>query len=333
MIFVTGGTGLVGSRLLFDLTKAGKKVLALKRVTSRMDIVNRFFRGHENLLSQIEWVEGDVTDLFSLEDAMDEVKQVYHCAALVSFRSSDFRKLMKINTEGTANMINIAIEKKTERFCYVSSTAALGRSEVNLMLSEENFWKTSKYNSGYAISKYGAEREVWRGIEEGLNAFIVNPSIIIGPGDLHSGSTALFSAVKKGLKFYSNGISGFVDVRDVTACMIQLMEKEIQAERYILSSENISYHEVINCIADNFGKKRPTIRVGKLLTEFGWRLEVTRAFFTGTKTMVTKETARNGQQDCTYSNEKIKKTLGIEFIPVKEGIKNACEIFLSEIKN
>ena len=292
MIFVTGGTGLVGSRLLFDLAQSANKIRALKRPFSSMEIVNRVFRHHENLLSKIEWVEGDITDLFSLDDAMTGMKQVYHCAAFVSFHSSDFRKLMKINIEGTANMVNTALEKKIERFCYVGSTASLGRAEENLMLTENTFWKASKYNSGYAISKYGAEREVWRSMEEGLDAFIVNPSIIIGPGNLHSGSTALFGEVKKGLKFYSNGINGFIDVRDVSACMIQLMERSITGERYILSSENISYREVINYMADCFGKKRPTVRVGKVLTEIGWRMEAIRTLFTGKKSMITKETLR-----------------------------------------
>lgn len=330
MIFVTGGTGLVGAQLLFDLTTAGQQVRAMKRSSSRMNIVNRVFRGHETMLSQIEWVEGDITDLFSIEDALRGAKQVYHCAGLVSFVSSDYRRLMKINIEGTANMVNMALEKGAERFCYVSSTAALGRAEENLMLTEKSFWKTSKYNSGYAISKYGAEREVWRGIEEGLNAFIVNPSIIIGPGNLHSGSTALFGAVRKGLKYYTNGSSGFVDVRDVSRCMIQLMEKDIRDERFIINSENISYQDVINHIADYFGKKRPTIAVGTFLSEIGWRAEGVGKFFSKTRPMITKETARNGQRVWLYSNEKIKKTLGIEFIPVKEGIKNVCDIFLKE---
>lgn len=333
MILVTGGTGLVGSQLLFDLTKAGNKVRALKRSSSDMNVLNRIFRGHEMLYQQIEWVEGDVTDIFSIEDAMQGVSHVYHCAGLISFRPSDFNLLMKVNIEGTANMVNMALDAGVENFCYVSSTAALGRAEENSMLTEKTSWKTSKHNSGYAISKYGAEREVWRGIEEGLNAFIVNPSIIFGPGDLHTGSTALFGEVWKGLKFYPTGSSGFVDVRDVSSCMIQLMKKNIRSERFIINAGNTSYQNVINHIADGFGKARPTIRVGKILTEVGWRLESARKFFSKSKPMITKETARNGQCTWLYSNEKIKKELGIDFISVQESIRNVCEIFSEELQN
>jgi dihydroflavonol-4-reductase len=328
MILVTGGTGLVGSQLLFDLVKKGKQVRALKRNTSSLSLVNRIFRGHEHELRKIEWVEGDVTDLFSLEDAMKDIAEIYHCAALVSFHRSDFKRLLKTNSEGTANMVNMAMERGVQGFCYVSSTAALGRSEENKMLTEKTVWKTAKANSGYAISKYGAEREVWRAIEEGLPAFIVNPSIIIGPGDLHSGSTALFGEVRKGLKFYPTGSSGFIDVRDVTACMIQLMEKKSFGERYILNAENISYHDVISCIADGFAKSRPTIRVGHLLSEIGWRVESARKILSKQKTMITKETARNGQYNWIYSNEKVKKELGVEFISVKDAVLYTCRLFL-----
>jgi nucleoside-diphosphate-sugar epimerase len=227
-------------------------------------------------------------------------------------------------------MVNMALESGVEKFCHVSSAAALGRSEESALLTENTFWKTSRNNSGYAISKYGSEREVWRGMEEGLHAVIVNPTIIIGPGDLYSGSTALFGEVWKGLKFYTEGFSGFVDVRDVSKCMILLMERNIHDERFILNSENSSYHEVINLVADGLGKARPTIRVGKFLSEIGWRVEAGRTFFSRSKSMISKETARNGQRSWTYSSDKIKKALGIEFIPVKEAIKNTCEIFLKE---
>ncbi len=332
MIFVTGGTGLVGAQLLLDLIKSGNEVRAMKRSTSRMDVVNRIFRGNEKLLERIEWVEGDVTDIFSVEDAMKGVNQVYHCAAFVSFRKKDFGRLMKVNTEGTANMVNTAMHAGVNQFCHVSSTAALGRTDENILQDEESFWKTSKYNTGYAISKYSAEREVWRAMEEGLNAYIVNPSIIIGPGKLDSGSGALFGAVLKGLKFFPRGMSGFVDVRDVTGCMMQLMKKNIKNERFIINGENISYKEVMDDMAASFGKMKPVIRVGKTLSAIGWRAEAIRGMFTKTKPMITKETARNGLVMVRYSNEKIKKELGVEFIPVRKAVEDACKIYLAELR-
>jgi len=332
MILVTGGTGLIGSRLLFDLATAGKTVRALKRGSGSTGLVERLFRGREDLLRRLEWVEGDVTDIFSLEDALQDVTEIYHCAALVSFQSSDSRRMMKINSEGTGNMVNLSLEKGVKRFCHVSSTAALGRSEEGALITEKTSWRHSPFNSPYAISKHSAEREVWRGVEEGLPAFIVNPSIVLGPGHLNSGSSALFGEVWKGLKFYTTGTSGFVDVRDVSECMIRLMENEVQAERYILSAENTTYRDVINKMARGFGKPEPFIHVGKVLSEIGWRAEALRTFFSRTPSMITKETARNGQRFWNYSNDKIKRELGFEFRPVSQSIADTCRIFLEDKK-
>ena len=329
MILVTGGTGLVGSRLLYNLVASGKTVRALKRKSGSTELFDRLVRG-QSLAGNVNWAEGDVTDIFSLETAMQDVTEVYHCAALVSFHPADSRRLMKINAEGTSNMINQALASGVKSFCHVSSTAALGRSEEGTAITEHTSWRNSKFNSGYAISKHAAEREVWRGLEEGLPAFIVNPSIVLGPGHLNLGSTALFGEVWKGLKFYTNGISGFVDVRDVADCMIRLMEKKITGERYILSAENASYREVINHMAKAFGKPQPSIRVGKVLSEAGWRLEALRTFFGGGRSIITKETARNGQREWIYTNEKIKQELNFEFIPLSRSIADTCRIFLEE---
>jgi nucleoside-diphosphate-sugar epimerase len=333
MILVTGGTGLIGSRLLFDLATSGKTVRALKRGSGSTGLTDRLFRGQESLLRRVEWVEGDVTDIFSLEAAMKDVTEIYHCAALVSFQSSDARRMMKVNSEGTANMVNLSLEKGIKRFCHVSSTAALGRSEEGALIDEKTSWRHSPFNSAYAISKHSAEREVWRSIEEGLPAFIVNPSIVLGPGHLDSGSSALFGEVWKGLKFYTTGTSGFVDVRDVTECMIRLIEKKVQAERYIISAENTTYRDVIIHIARGFGKPEPFFHVGKVLSEIGWRVEALRTFFSRTPSIITKETARNGQRSWNYSNEKIKRELGFEFRTVSQSVADTCRIYLEDKNN
>ena len=185
MIVVTGGTGLVGAHLLYDLCKKHEHVRALKRQNSDLKQVKKtfFYYSHdaENLFQKIEWVNADVTDYFSLEDAFKDAKQVYHVAAMVSFHEKDNRKMMEINVKGTANVVNAALHHKIEKLCYVSSIAALGRPDANELATEETPWKDSDKSTAYSISKYKAELEVWRGIEEGLNAVIVNPSVILGP--------------------------------------------------------------------------------------------------------------------------------------------------------
>ncbi len=331
MILVTGGTGLVGAQLLFDLSSAGKKVRAMRRSTSKDSVVNLLFADNRELLSNIQWVEGDTTDVYSVLEAMKDVDEVYHCAANVSFLPSNIGQMMKTNIEGTANMVNTALECGVKKFCHVSSVAALGRVEENILINETVVWKRSKNNSNYAISKYGGEREVWRAVEEGLNAVIVNPTIILGAGDWKSGSTAMFRQLWNGMKFYSEGMMGFVDVRDVTQCMIQLMQKNCFAQRYIINAENISYHNLFNLITDSFQKPRTNIPINKFLSEVGWRAEALRCFLLRQKPFITKETARNSQLRWKYSNEKIKKELGIEFIPIKESVERTTKLFLKEV--
>ena len=252
-------------------------------------------------------------------------------AAFVSFFPNDRKRMLKVNGEGTGNMVNMALKKNVKRFCHVSSTAALGRVAGEKFVDENAWWRTSKENSNYAISKYSGEREVWRGIEEGLSGFIINPSIIIGPGNWNTGSTQMFSQVWKGLSFYTEGNSGFVDVRDVSKIALMLMEKGISNERYILNSENCTYRYVFDQIAECFGRKKATIKVTPLMAEIGWRTETVKSWITNGKPMITKETARNSLRHWDYSNEKIKKEIGIDFIPIEKSVKDACEYFLRDV--
>jgi dihydroflavonol-4-reductase len=328
MILVTGGSGLVGSHILFDLVSSGKKVRALRRAVSNMNVVNSLFSKSPELLNNIEWVEGEVNDIFSLDDAMAGVDTVYHSAAFISFYQSDKNKMLKVNVEGTANVVNMAMKNNISRLCHVSSVAALGRTSGEINVDENSWWKTSSRNSNYAISKYGGEREVWRAMEEGLSAFIINPTIIIGPGNWTGGSTQMFSQVNKGMPYYTNGITGFVDVRDVSKSALLLMEKGVRDQRFIINSENVTYRYVFDLIAQYLGKKKTSIKVTPLLSEIGWRAETIKSWITRSKPMITKETARNGLMEWHYSNEKIRKETGMDFISVEQSVKDTCEVFL-----
>jgi nucleoside-diphosphate-sugar epimerase len=334
MILVTGGTGLLGAQLLLDLIPiaigTGKRVRALKRETSSLTTLNLLFAENKNLLGNIEWVEGDVTDFFSLQEAMKGITEVYHCAALVSFLPRDRNQLMKTNAEGTAHMVNLALENRVEKFCYVSSVAAIGRAEEGKMIDENAVWKASKNNSNYAISKYSGEREVWRAMEEGLNAVIVNPTIILGAGNWKSGSSQMFGQMWKGFSFYSEGINGFVDAGDVSKSMIALMEKKSFGKRFIVVSENLSYRRVFDMVADGLEKNRPSIPVSKTMSGIGWRLEVLRASLMRRDPFITRETASSSQLQWLYSNAKIKKEIVVEFMPVKESVEKVAKLFLKQ---
>lgn len=324
---VTGGTGLLGSQLVFDLVSNGEKVRVLKRASSSTTLLKNKFRLSPHLFNQIEFVDGDVLDIFSVEDALEDVTHVYHCAAMVSFVTKDNDQMQKINADGTANVVNACLNKGIKKLCHVSSVAALGRTDKSDVIDENAVWENSKHNSNYAISKYNAEREVWRGIAEGLNAVMVNPTVIIGEGNFKTDSSVLFANVYKGLKFYSEGVNGFVDVLDVSRCMIELMNADVANKRFVVCSESLSYKEVLFAIADALKVKRPFIKVNTLLAEIAWRAEMIKSFFTGNKPMVTKETARTALNKHYYSSEKIKQTLGVDFIPVEESIMHWGKIY------
>ncbi len=336
MILVTGGTGLVGSHLLYDLAKKGLPVRALKRAGSFPASVLRTFSFYcvnpDELFSRIEWVEGDIRDMASIEDALEGVDKVYHCAAIVSFNPKDRQEMLRVNVEGTANVVNACLLKNIQKLCHVSSIATLGRNSTRDLVTEETHWKTSPENSWYAISKYGAEREVWRGAEEGLNVVVVNPSLIIGPGDWNKGSIVVFRMASKGLKFYTSGKTGYVDVRDVSGAMTRLMDSEIQGERFILNGANLPFRTFFDLMHAQFGKPKAGIRVGSFLATLGWRVEKIRASLRGTEPVITKETAQAANYSYEFSSEKIKKAIGFEFIPMEQSVKEICAFYKKEMK-
>jgi dihydroflavonol-4-reductase len=337
MVLVTGGTGLVGSHLLLQLIKLQKKVRALKRPNGNIDDVRKIFSLYsdtpEKLFNEIEWIEGDVLDMFSLEEAIKGVEYVYHCAATISFDPADFENMIKINEAGTANVVNASLKGGIKKLCHVSSIATLGKPENQKLSDEETYWKYSPYNSVYAISKYNAEREVWRAASEGLNVVIVNPGIILGATNWNKSSGVMFKNAFEGMKFFGEGMAGFVDVRDVCRAMIELMDKEnIINQRYVLISENVSYRQFFNMIADEFGKTRPYIKANNFLAEFVWIIESLRSKIRRKPPIITRETARAANNIDRYSNSKVKEALNFEFIPVKKSVEDICKIYLSENK-
>ncbi|MBC7425178.1 MAG: NAD-dependent epimerase/dehydratase family protein [Bacteroidia bacterium] len=333
MVLVTGGTGFLGSYLICDLLLEGFQVRALKRNTSSLAEFNmitdcRLGSEKSRLLSALQWVEGDITDPFSLEEAMKGIKHVYHTAAIVSFQPGDKKQLIKVNVEGTANIVNACLSEKVEKLCHVSSTAAVGKSEGNAIITEEAEWNDSADNSNYAVSKYLAEMEVWRGIEEGLNAVVVNPGIIVGAGDWNSGSAELFKQGYKGLFAVTKGVTGYVDVKDVSTAMIMLMKSEISGERFLLISENHNFYEFFKMISEKFGKKPTMFIASRWQSEIAWRLSAFKTLF-GKKAFITRETARSSQNSDRFSSSKFIKATGFKFNTIKEAINDSCETFKS----
>ena len=330
MIFVTGGTGLLGSHLLFELTKSDTPVKAIFRNASKLEVVKRVFKfyDHQNGLERfnsIQWVNCDVLDVVTLAEEMEGSSHVYHCAAIVSFHRRDFNAIMKVNREGTANVVNCALDLGIEKLCYVSSTAAIGNGNNDPIVTEETKWKQSPTTSGYSIAKYSAEKEVWRGIEEGLNAVIVNPCVIIGAGDWNESSMTMFRTIDKGLKFYTEGENAFVDARDIAEIMQKLMLSDIQNERFLCIGENAAFKTLFDKIALRLNKKQPTILVKPWLMGITWRLMALISLLPRIKSPITQETARSAFGKTVYSNEKIKKALDFKFRTLDQMVENAVE--------
>ncbi len=331
MILVTGGTGLVGAHLLYHLSLENDIIKAIHRKNSDLLAVKNVFsyytKDFEKLFAKINWVKADITDICQLEIAFENITEVYHCAALVSFNPADYKEMRKINIEGTSNIVNFCIANSIKKLCFVSSIATIEKAVNKKIITEENEWNIEKNNYGYAITKYGAEMEVWRASQENVDVVVVNPGVILGAGFWKTGSGAMFSKINNGMPFYSEGITGFVDVRDVVKIMIQLMKSTIKNERFILVAENISFKTVFNEIAKNLNKKAPSIKVTKLLSEIGWRLEWIKAFITNKPPLLTKQSAKSIHNKHFYASEKAKNMLHYNFETVSNTIKYVSELY------
>jgi dihydroflavonol-4-reductase len=340
MVFVTGGTGLIGSHLLFRLALVGKQVKALRRPGSNTPQVLKVFSWYcdnpDELFSRIEWVNGDMLDYFEMETLLHGIEEVYHCAGTVSFQAKEHRQMIHNNVEGTANMVNAAIENRIKKFCHVSSVSALGPNLNGYPTDEHTNWVPSKKVSAYSQSKFFSETEVWRGIEEGLNAVIVNPSIVLGPGKWNTGSPRLFKLVWEGLKFYTGGVTGYVDVKDVVRAMTMLMDDSnfefFKNSRYILNAENKSYLEIFSLIANQFQKPPPKYLAGRLALAVAWRTMMAAGYFINKTPSVTREVAASASSRNYYDGRKITSLKGFDYIPVEESVIQTARIFMAEMK-
>jgi len=325
MILVTGGTGLVGANILYDLCITNERIRAIKRSTSSLYLVQSLFeyyspQNHTILFDKIKWVDADLNDIDSLVEATQNIVYVYHAAAIVSFRDKDAKAMIQANINGTANLMNACKENGVKKVGHISSVAALGPSKNGGLISENNQWEVSKNNSVYSISKYGGEREVWRVSEEGVDVVIVNPSLILGPGDWNNSSTHLFKMVFNRLQFYTLGSTGFVDVRDVSKTIIALVNSDVKSQRFLLSAENLVWKDVFSMIANAFNLKPPSIKVTKFKAEIAWRLLKFASWFTGNPPKATKESAQASLRKRQFSSAKITRETGLKFIKMETSI-------------
>ena len=337
MILVTGGTGLVGGHLLYKLAKNGYKVRATYRSKKKIDAAKHVFSYYttksDKLFSKIEWIEANLNDIPALTLAFKDITKVYHCAALVSFDPNNYHALRRINIEGTANIVNLCLANNIEKLCYVSSIAAIGHGEPNdKIISEETNWIPEEDHNVYAITKYGAEIEVWRGVKEGLNAVIVNPGFIFGPGFWHTSSGSLFRKIHKGLSHYTTGTTGYVDIDDVVNSMLLLMDSSIKNERYILVTENLPFKEFATKVSQVFNVIPPKKEASKIQLQLAWRLDWLNHFIRRKRRKLPKQLAKSISEKHYYSNSKIVADLDLKFKSIDESIFETCQFFLKDLE-
>jgi len=329
MVLVTGGTGLVGAHLTLHLIENGENVRAIYRNLESIQKTKNLFSLYqkEALFEKIDWIQADIIDVPSLELAFESVDYVYHCAALISFDPKDEDALRKTNIEGTANIVNFCLAKAVKKLCFVSSIAALGDLKENeTIITEESEWNPEKPHSDYAISKYGAEMEIWRGQQEGLESVIINPGVIIGPGFWEQGSGKLFKSVANGLSFYTKGITGFIAVPDVVQIAVKLMKSKHSNDRFTLIAENITFRELLDAIADSLNVKRPSLHASPLLVNVTYRIDWFLSNVFGLKRRLDLATAKASYSKKWYSNEKIKNALPTQFLDIHQYINRISRL-------
>lgn len=333
MVLVTGGTGLVGAHLLLHLLQKGTKVRAIHRKGSNLNRVEKVFgyyaENASSLFEKIDWIEANLNDIPTLTRAFEGVKYVYHAAALISFNPKDFKNLLKINAEGTANIVNLSIANNVKKLCYVSTIGTIGKSFGDNLATEENEWSDQNVNV-YALSKYEAEMEVWRGSQEGLSIVMVNPGVILGPGFWETGTGKLFITANKGYKFYPPGGTGFVTVHDVVKMMTSLMDSSIQNERFIAVAENLSFQEILIQLTKALGKPQPKKKLRYWQLEIGRIGDVIWSALTGSARRITKNSIHSLKHRDEYGNQKIQNVLGFQFESLDPIITFSCHRFLEE---
>ena len=333
MILVTGATGLVGCHLLFTLLKNNEQVRALYRDGSDLERVKRVFsyysESSKTLFDAIQWFEADLLDIANLNDSFKDISRVYHCAALISFDPRDKDRLYQTNVIGTTNVVNLCIKHGVEKICYVSSIAALGDALEYDIIDEDIEWD-ERTISNYAITKHQAEMEVWRGVQEGIPAVIVNPGIIVGPGFWHTGSGTLFKMVARGQKWYPPGGTGFVTIQDVIRSMTGLMDSEIKNERYVLVNQNMTYKEIFSMIAREFDlpvpKKELQLWQLKLLLPLDW----IRAKLQNKSRRITRDNIRGISRKKIYEGKKIYRQIDLSFELINEAVFFGCQKYKDE---
>lgn len=332
MNVITGGTGSVGMHLVATWLAAGEPVRVFARPQAERSRLRNFLAhalAHDpGAFDRLEWAEGDLMDGIALEEAFAGAKRVVHAAAVVSFHRRDAVHMMRANRDGTANVVNAMLATGVGELVYISSVAALGRKPGEPVVHEETVFEDGPAVSAYARSKYRAELEVWRGQEEGLRVLVLNPVIVIGPGDYARSSAALLSQVANGLRFFPTGSNGFVAAQDVADAAWQLLQSGAWGHRFVVCGFHATYREVLDALADALETQRPRFAVRPWMAGIAWRVARLVEFVTGHPAFATRDALATSARNHRYSSEKLTNRIGLAFTPLQPAAKRAADHYL-----
>jgi len=309
-ILITGITGLFGSYLAKEFSEIGE-IYGLARVTSSKRLT-------ENFNFPVIWRLGDLAEVDSLEEALQGIDLVIHAAGMVSFDSRDERKLYQVNIIGTANLVNAMLLTGVQKLIYISSVAAIGRSQELFVLDENYKWTESPLNTVYSNSKYYGELEAWRGEQEGLDLLVVNPSILLGKISDDRSSTDIYHYVLEENKYYPSGNINYIDVRDAARITRMLFNSALWGERFILNAESIAYQKFFQLMAEAFDKKSPSTLVNPITLKMAVFFNQIFRKLGWSKSPLNKKTAMISQQKTIFNNSKVNDVLNFEYRSLKE---------------
>ena len=335
MILVTGGTGFVGTYLLYELLKGNSSIKSTYRKEKNKELTEEFFKlkdlNHPKLFNKIIWVKMDLTEMSSLDELYSGINIIYHCAAFVSLAKRHKNLLMETNVEGTSNIINYAIKHKIKKILFISSIASIGAKDYDSIINEDHSWNHKINHTDYALSKYKSELEVWRGSQEGVPAVIVNPGFIIGSHFWNRSSSSIFKRIYNGLKFYPTGKISLVSVEDVVIASIKLMNSKIQNERFILVSENMNYKEFLDLISKNLGKSLTKYPLKKPLLYIIYFFDIILSFLRIKKRFMSKALISTFNNNQEFNGNKIKKFISFRYEKIDKKVKEICKDFIDKL--
>jgi dihydroflavonol-4-reductase len=320
LVAVTGASGLVGSSIVRKLIQSGISTRSILRSQSALGLL-------ADIKESTEIIESDVLDMAGLGLALEGADAVIHAAGYVSFNSRNRDRIHEINVQGTTNVVNACLQLGTRKLIHISSVAALGRQRGSTTINEETRWVPGMPASDYATSKYMAEVEVFRGMEEGLNVSLINPSVVLSAADGIRSSSQLFNYVWKQRMFYANVAMNYVDARDVAEMVTRILNGDYNGERFIANAGREDLKTVFELIGKRLEKRPPFIDVPKGLVSLAATVEQWRAGLSGREPMVSKESVAFLKEKIVFENNKAKKVLGMEFQTLESTLDWCCDEF------